>query len=183
MSEQFSQHPGRSIRHRRRLAVAIAAGALVVVAVPFAAWEAWWPTNVDARALDAFGLPTAGAARTGRDWVTSGNAACLDSCTELTRTFTVPSTLTLGQVLGAAERAAHRAGYATPFGITCMVTTPVRSEFMCAVVGQTSTLGVQVSVYGVDPAVVKPGSMGGDGLSLTPDERPVTEVRVGISER
>lgn len=56
---------------RRRMTLVIAAGLLVLVTVPFAAWEAWWPTNVDARALDAFGPPIAGATRTGPHWVNS----------------------------------------------------------------------------------------------------------------
>lgn len=183
MSEQLAPQPGPPTRHRRRVALVIAAGVLVVVGVPYAAWEAWWPTNVDARALDAFGPPIAGATRTGPDWVSSGNDACLDSCSLLTRSYTVPPTLRLGEVLAEAERAAHRAGYATPFGVTCMVANSVESQFLCSVEGQTSTLGVTIRAYGVDPAVVSPSSGAGDGLALVPSESPVTEVWVGISKR
>ena len=154
----------------------------MVVGVPFAAWEAWWPTNVDARALDAFGPPIAGATSTGPDWVSSGNDACLDSCSLLTRSFTVPPTTRVGQVLAEAERAAHKAGYATPFSTTCMVTNPAESQFMCSVSAQTSSLSVDIEVYGVDPAVVTPSS-DGENLRVTPTDTPVTEVRVGISER
>ncbi|OJV60923.1 MAG: hypothetical protein BGO38_09360 [Cellulomonas sp. 73-145] len=160
----------------------VVAGVLVVVGTSFAAWEAWWPTNVDARALDAFGPPIAGAVRTGPDWVSSGNIACLDSCSVLTRSFTVPPASTVGQVLSEAETTAHRAGYTIPFGITCMVTVPAESQFMCSVGGQTSASSLEIEVYGVDPTVVTPRSLAGYGLPPMPNDT-VTGVRVGISER
>ena len=149
----------------------------------FAAWEAWWPTNVDARALDAFGPPTAGATRSGPDWVSSGSVACLDSCSVLTRSYAVPPAVKVGQVLSEAEVTAHRAGYATPFAVTCMVTVPAESQFMCAVGGQTSSSSVEIEVFGVDRAVVTPHSGAGDGLPPTLGENAVTAVRVGISRR
>lgn len=88
--------------------------AVVVVGAPVAAWEAWWPANVDARALDDFGPPTPGATRNGPDWVSKGNALCFDVCTTLARSFAVPANLTVGQVLSDAEEAARHAGYTIP---------------------------------------------------------------------
>ena len=165
------------------MVLVIAAVLLVVVGVPFAAWEAWWPTNVDARALDAFGPPIPGATRTGPDWVSSGNDACLDSCSVLTRPFAVPPTSKVGQALAQAQRAAHRAGYTTPFDNNCMVTNSAKAQFMCSVVGQTTKLSVEVAVYGVNPKLVTPSTQDGEGLRFVPNETQVTNVWVDISER
>lgn len=174
--------PALSPRRGRRLLLVLAVVLLVVVGAPLAAWELWWPTNVDARALDDFGVPVPGATRVGPDYVSEGNTLCLDVCTRLTRSFVVPPSVTLGEVLTSAAAVARRAGYTRVFKPTCMVTNPATSQFMCAVPALGPGLSVNIGVFGVDPSVVTPTSIDGSGLPLLPDATPVSQIRVGVAK-
>ncbi len=174
--------PNRPSRRARKVVPIVAAALLVLVGLPVAAWEAWWPTNVDRRALNGFGVPVPGAIRKGPDYVSEGNALCLDVCTRLARPFTLPADLRLGEVLHDLALAARRAGYTTVYAPSCSVRSPARSEFECGVSAHSTHKNVVILVFGTDPVMITPNSIAGMGLNRLPDDTAVRELTVGIAE-
>lgn len=136
----------------RRSAVPVVVTVLVaLLALGLGAWELWWPTNVDRRALDRIGPPVAGASATVDDYVSEGNVLCFDVCTRLTRVYTVPDGTTVGTALAGAATAARSAGYPTLDRPSCFISDTSSRQFTCQVTAQGSDIDVNIDVTVVGP--------------------------------
>lgn len=165
----------------RRWVWAVVAVSAVLVALGLAAWEVWWPTNVDRRALDRIGPPVPGASADGADYVSEGNTLCFDVCTRLKRIYTVPPGTTLEAALTGAVTAARSAGYSTVYRPSCVVGPTSRRQFICQVTAQDSDIDINIEITAALPEASPAWATPGGSIRQPPGETPVDQVAVSAA--